>query len=155
MAASANWPNGIIQSQVFGNAGPAGFHQMRLRQIAKRYGRSPVELSLINGRLTVTNTMGQPIAGTQLQDGGQELSDGMLRAQVDGWVGIRRDNRELIALDMCRSDESIDAVLWRHSLSLDRSILPGNIHRRVRRRNKPVGYAHLLTWCRRDTIVGP
>ncbi len=37
-------------------------------------------------------TMGQPIAGTQLQDGGQELSDGMLRAQVDGGVGIRRDN---------------------------------------------------------------
>ncbi len=108
----------MIESQVSANAGPVNFNQIRLRHVSKRYGRAPVELNLANDHLIITNPMGQPIGNCLFQDGGQELSDGMLRGQVDGGLVFVETARELIAFDMYRAGEGVsDPILWRHSLS--------------------------------------
>ncbi len=64
--------------------------------------------------------------------------------------------RELIALDMCRSDESIDAVLWRHSLSLE-PVNPTRQHT-PQSASPETNLLGMRTYSRgadRDTIVGP
>lgn len=112
------WPSGMIESRVSANTGPVNFNQIRLRQVSNRYGRDPVELNLANDHLIITNPLGQPIGSCLFQDVSQELTDGMLRAQVDGGLVFVETSRELIAFDMYRADEGgTDPILWRHSLS--------------------------------------
>ena len=116
--ANVRWPNGMVEAHVSANSGPASFNQIRVRNTANRYGRGPVELNLLNDRLMITNPLGQLIGTCVFPDGVQELSDGMLRAQVDGGMVFVETVRELIALDMYRNDDTnSDPVLWRHSLS--------------------------------------
>ncbi len=111
------WPNGMVEAHV-SNAGAVNYSQLRLRTLANRYGREPVELSLMSERLMITNSAGRTISSCSFPEGLQELNDGMLRAQVDGGLVFVETVRELVAFDMYRAeDNAMDPVLWRYSLS--------------------------------------
>ena len=153
----ANWPNGMIDSQVMANSGPVNFHQIRLRHVGNRYGRGPVELSLANGHLMISNSLGQLIGNCMFQDGAQELNDGMLRAQVDGGLIFVETVRELVAFDMYRTNEAgADPVLWRYSLSR----VPTNPRKQHTPQmpvadTNPLGIRSYMRGTDREAIVGP
>ncbi len=88
------------------NSGPAAQNQIRVRSIANRYGRGPVEKNLINDRLEIANPQGQIIGTCTFADSIQELGDAMLRAQVDGGLVFVETVKELIAFDMYRTEDN-------------------------------------------------